>query len=81
MGKRWGREWNGVVNINRKDEAELEKAIADLTARGFEVIRRGSNEHEKKHFDRRHNCLSNRAVFTDKSVYKNCWAVLKEISR
>ncbi|WP_332649714.1 hypothetical protein [Lysinibacillus sp. 54212] len=77
---RWGREWNGEVKINRKNESELNIAIADLTARGFEVIRQGSNEQEKKHFDRRHNGLGHKSVFSESSVYKNCWAVLRKKS-
>ena len=80
MAKRWGSNWNGEVKISRRNEAELNVAIADLQARGFEVIRQGSNEYEKKHFDRRHNCLDNRAVFTERSIYSTCWAVLKKTS-
>lgn len=78
--KRWGRPWTGELTINRKNDDELEVAIADLEARGFVVIRRGSNENEKKFYDRKYNSISNRAKFSDRDVYRNCWAVLRKKS-
>lgn len=70
---------NAPITIQRKNEKELQVAIADLEERGFELVRVGVYLNEKKNFEYKQSSLQcfNKSVFAGTVSFPKHFAVLK----
>lgn len=70
---------NAPITIQRKNEKELQVAIADLEERGFELVRVGVYLDEKKGFECKQSSLQrfNKNVFAGTVSFPKHFAVLK----
>lgn len=78
FGKRYGEATNQTFRIQRVSDEELDEAIEELEKRGYECVKRGSVESERKHFDYREN-KGQKLKFTESETYKKCWANMKRV--
>ncbi|MCK1996822.1 hypothetical protein MPH47_06200 [Psychrobacillus psychrodurans] len=64
------------IRIQRRNDEELNQAIADLEERGFKLKSRGSRSEERKNFDYREK-RGNKLHFTDSETHSRCWAIMQ----
>lgn len=73
------RHFTGKVNIERITEAELDKAIADLENRGYELVKR-EDATESDHKDYRlPKDKYDRVSYGGSSVHRKCRAEMRKV--
>lgn len=72
---------NGVFRlptIKRKNDDELDIAIADLEARGFQLIKRGTNSKDVKDFEYRQSSKTPK-TYKGATTFSNVWAIMEKV--
>lgn len=71
---------NGIFRlppIQRKNDEELDIAIADLEARGFRLVSRGSRSKDVKEFEYKQSSKTPK-TYKGATTYSNVWAVMEK---
>lgn len=72
------KTFNGRVDIQRQNEAELNQAISDLEERGYELVGRGSEESDHKRYNYKER-KGQKYRYADSEVQRKCWAVMRKV--
>lgn len=68
-----------TITINRFHEHELDAAIKDHEARGFELVKRTSSESEHKQYNYRDDSRGNKYKYNDTEVHRKHTAVMRRV--
>lgn len=71
---------NGVFRlppIQRKNDEELDIAIADLEARGFHLVSRGTSSKEVKDFEYKQSSKTPK-TYKGAATFKKVWAIMEK---
>lgn len=79
--KPYGKSANNLVHINRITIAELDEAIAELEARGYELVKRDDKETDSdvRNFHYRDNIGAKWKYSGSSESVKRCRATMKRI--
>lgn len=72
---------NGIFRlptIQRKDDEELDIAIADLEARGFRLVSRGTKSKEVKDFEYKQGSKTPK-TYKGATTYNKVWAIMEKV--
>ena len=79
MTKKYGRSYYNNFPISRFREDELTTAIEELERRGYELVKRGTNESEQKQFDYREK-KGQKLSYTGREVHQKHWAIMRKVA-
>ncbi|MFY0521620.1 hypothetical protein ACOMCU_27995 [Lysinibacillus sp. UGB7] len=71
---------NGIFRlppIQRKNDAELDVAIADLEARGFQLVKRGTSSKDVKDFEYKQSSKTPKR-YKGASTHHKVWAIMEK---
>lgn len=67
------------ITINRFHAHELDAAIKDHEARGYELVKRTSSESEHKQYNYRDDSRGNKYSYKDTKVHRKHTAVMRRV--